>query len=77
MIVVKVELHSAITGEVRTIAKAEIANEGTGSKTVGNYTARFMGRRGTVNRIGHVTGHRRLALSVWSLIRKALEGVDY
>lgn len=40
MLVVRVELHSAITGDVSEIARMIIANDGTGTRTTGNYWAR-------------------------------------
>lgn len=38
MIVVRVELHSAITGIVTNLGQLVIANDGTGSRTRSNYT---------------------------------------
>lgn len=38
MLLVRVELHSAITGEVTEIARMVIANEGGGTKERANYT---------------------------------------
>ncbi len=37
MLVIKIELHSAVTGQVTTIAIGKIVNTGTGSPTQGNY----------------------------------------
>lgn len=87
MIVVKIELHSAITGKVTELAKAIICNVG-GTRTKGNYEARAY-RKGApmprtseelnskAIRSGRVEGHQRLAKSVWVLVRKALEAMDY
>ncbi len=36
MLSVKIELHSAITGEIKTIATGKIVNTGTGSPAQGN-----------------------------------------
>ena len=37
MLIVRIELHSAVTGRITTIATGEIVNTGTGSPTQGNY----------------------------------------
>ena len=37
MLVVKIELHSAVTGEIKTVATGTTCNTGTGSPTQGNY----------------------------------------
>lgn len=37
MIVVTVELHSAITGDVSQIGKVTLINDGTGTHEIGNY----------------------------------------
>lgn len=37
MLVVKVELHSSITGEITELARLIIANDGTGDVKKGNY----------------------------------------
>lgn len=39
MLVVKVELHSAITGEVTEIARSIIYNDGAGTRDKGDYKA--------------------------------------
>lgn len=87
MIIVRVELHSAITGEKQELARMMIDNIG-GTVTTGNYRARtYRGRdQGSldaamainkVTREGQVLGHRRLALHVWHLVAKALSGMGY
>lgn len=89
MIVVKVELHSAITGRVSRIGTVRIANVG-GSKTRGDYQCesfragelwpdkrhRFRLRPAAV-RSGEVKGHARKREPVLSLVRKALESMNY
>lgn len=75
MIIIKVELHSAITGEVTEIGRMHIVNDASGTKDRGNYYAHIM-RRGTTNRVqktGVVTNWPRLSKSVWHLVSKALE----
>lgn len=79
MIVVKVELHSAITGRVTELGCMVISNDGAGTRSHGNYDVR-LGRKGaSIARIldapqrrGRVDGHARNALSVWALVAKAL-----
>lgn len=73
MIIVKVELHSAIDKTVRELAQMRICNTGTGTEEYGDYSVELL-KRGTneVYRKGFVTGHKRLKLSVWILVVKAL-----
>lgn len=83
MIVVRVELHLAISGEVSELARAYIDNIG-GDRNLGDYRVRTLkGRdtraldRGTVQREGKVIGHPRLREHVWNLVAKALVGTGY
>lgn len=87
MIIVKVELHSAISGEVTELGRMMIDNVG-GNFTVGDYRARtYRGRdskaldrsmqEGRVTREGRVESHRRQALHVWHLVGKALAALGY
>jgi hypothetical protein len=89
MIVVKVELWSAITGEKKELARMVIDNIG-GTNQIGNYRARTLIGRSSdaldaalhnmpkkVAREGRVTGHLRLRLHVWNLVGKALAGMGY
>ena len=85
MIVVKVELHSAITGIVSELARMVIANKGdTSNPKVGNYTVETMRGRSTAaldemitNRKGEVLGHRRLDKHLWFLVGAALKNIGY
>lgn len=79
MILIKVELHSAITGKVTEIGRMQIYNDGTGTSKSRNYGVRLM-RRGTkdvVQRTGEVKGHASLSLSIWKLVAKALLAVGF
>lgn len=94
MIVVRVELHSAVDGRTEELGCVVIANVG-GTRTMGNYDAVALrkgreartraecalavsGREeGPVTRRARVEGHPRLAQSVWSLVAKALRGMNY
>lgn len=84
MIIVKVELLSAITGETTELAKMHIINDGTGSSAKGNYTATsYRGRskeqldKAFVMKITKVTNWPRLQLHVWNLVHKALHNLGY
>jgi len=92
MIVVKVELHSAVTHQVTEIARAVIYNKG-GDRNYGDYGAvSCRGRdeetlkksmlsilRGETKPVhrGEVKHHQRLRLHVWTLVTKALLAMGY
>ena len=57
MLIVKIELHSAVTGQVTTIATGKIVNTGTGSPTQGNYRIEL---RDAAGRGVEERAHRRL-----------------
>ena len=83
MIIVRVELHSAITGKVTEIARAQICNVG-GTSTKGDYQAiAFRGRDKVTldnrqeQRSGHVLGYPRLSIHVWHLVARALIAMGY
>lgn len=86
MIVVSVDLHSAITGEITSLSQVVIDNIG-GTDKRGNYRVRAF-RRGVdavASRLaengkvreGRVLGHRRLNEPVLTLLRKALQEMGY
>lgn len=85
MIVVRVELWSAIDGSTTELARMVIDNVGCSpSGKIADYRVRTLrGRskadldRFTVQHTGRVYGHRRLALHVWHLVAKALKTVGY
>ena len=84
MIVVRVELHSAITGRVTELARMEIANDGAGAATHGNYDGvTFKGRdagaldRRVEARLGAVENFPRKSTHVWSLVARMLERMNY
>ena len=90
MIVVRVELHSAITGKTTEIGRAVIHNTG-GTRERGDYEVRaFKGRddkpwtRADFNafwqnplRKGEVKNYPRLSLHVWNLVARALASMGY
>ncbi len=83
MIVLKLELHSARTGETTEIGRAIIANTG-GSSTLGNYICKIARRQkdGTDYsntktwhsplREGEVNKYPRLSYNVWRLVIRSL-----
>lgn len=84
MLIVRIELHSAVTGQVSEIARMEIVNDGTGTQTRGNYKCRVLrGRcaaefnRRTVAKSGKVNNYPRLRLHVWNLVCCALDAIGY
>ena len=81
MLVVKVELHSAITKKVTPIAQMIIANVG-GTKTRGDYTVKVAHQKDIDDfqkvwtepqRTGSVTNYPRLSYHVWRLVLRALK----
>lgn len=83
MIVIKVELHSAITHKVTELGRMVIHNIG-GTLLRGNYGVK-VGRKGQDSfqvlekpqRSGKVESHPRLSQSVWCLVAKALASTGY
>lgn len=76
MIIVKVELHSAITGKVTELGRLRITNDGTGSAERGNYDVAPFGKGGrSILRMARVENYPRLSYSVFRLIRLALEAL--
>ena len=84
MLVVKIELHSAVTGKVDEIGRMYIANDGTGTAARGSYDAAIC-RKGTTSppntfsggrldpvRIGRVENYPRLSYNVWRLVLRSL-----
>ena len=72
MILVRIELHSAITGRKSTLGVLRICNDGTGTLTRGNYDVALMNAGDKAYRAARVDGHPRKAQSVWRLVAKAL-----
>ncbi len=84
MIVVKVELWSAITGSVTELARMEIANDGTGTLAQRNYIARTLrGRSAEAFRSRTTQRHTALknwpseALHIWNLVTAVLRQMSY
>ena len=83
MIVVRVELHSAITGLVTEIARMDICNVGGDAKR-GDYDGRTMRGRSryalakqTVSKQARVEAYPRQSLHVWNLVTRMLSTMGY
>lgn len=90
MIVIRVELWSAVSGQKSELARMVIDNIG-GTTNLGDYRCRTLRGRsedaldralltmsGTgTQREGRVLGHARLREHVWNLVAKALTGMGY
>jgi hypothetical protein len=83
MIIVRVELHSAITRTVTEIARMRITNIG-GTRSVGHYSAETLRGRsskqlaqGVRQRAGAVRDYPRLKIHVWHLVARALIAMKY
>lgn len=83
MIVVRVELHSAITHRISEIARFDIWNIG-GTQAKGDYKcAAFRGRsrealaKRVAQRTGSIKNHPRLSSHVLNLAAKALASMGY
>ena len=77
MIIVTVELHSAITQKKTLLGTCRIANDGGGSATLGNYDAVFSGGKGGPGKTGRVERYPRKAVAIWNLVRRACEAAGY
>ena len=84
MIVVRVELWSAVTGEKTELARMHIANDGSGTATHGSYDGTtFRGRdaaaldRQVESRTGTVKNFPRKSTHVWFLVGRMLAGMGY
>ena len=84
MIVVSVQLWSAITGEKTELARMEICNDGTSAGRLRDYDTRTLRGRSvadlnkrTTQREGRVVKHDAPGLHVWNLVAKALAAMGY
>jgi hypothetical protein len=84
VIIIRVELLSAITGQTTELARMHICNRGDGTQEIGNYkVATLRGRdrkaldKGALQREAEVIGHPRLRVHVWNLVAKALGAMGY
>ena len=80
MIVIKIELHSAITKRVTLLGKMHICNDGTSKDPkIGHYLGGIFrnGSDKTFIRRGSVEGWRRKDRTVWELLFAMLKSMDY
>ncbi len=75
MLIVKIELHSAITGKVKTIATGKIANTGAGTPTQGDYRIELRDALGRPWKTGSIKNFPRKRLLAWDLLARALYSV--
>jgi hypothetical protein len=76
MIVVRVELHSAVTGNVTTLGIMHISNKGTHSNPKwGNFYARVF-RKGTTSTLREcdIDDYPKASYNMWRLVIRALLG---
>ena len=84
MIVVRVELHSAVTGQVQELARAIIGNDGTGTQEIGHYVATTLRGRSREQLDQHkpqrstqIRDWPKQRLHVWNLVAEALTRMGY
>lgn len=79
MIVVEARLHSAISSSRdATLCRVEIANDGTGTSSRGNYNVRLYSRgwRARLIRTARVENYPRNAVPAWRLIAAAMAALE-
>lgn len=75
MIVVRIELHSEITGKVSELGRLHISNDGEGTDERGNYDVVKFGGHGTKLGVAARVENYPRPYSVFRLLRKALEAL--
>lgn len=75
MIIVKIELHSAVTGKVTELGRMHIINDGTGTPQRGNYHVHKLGKDRRRLDVARVENHPRKSRTIFNLLRKALEAL--
>lgn len=77
MIRITIELVPPLVSGLKgkEIARAEIVNEGTGTKERGNYKYALWGKRSTAWRTGEVEDFPRKSYNVWHLLFKILSEI--
>jgi hypothetical protein len=84
MIVVRVELWSAIDGSRRELARMRISNDGTGTLRRSHYVGEsLVGRstgdldKGRISKRGEVRDWPRNDFHVWNLVARMLDAMGY
>jgi hypothetical protein len=75
MILVRIELHSAITGEATHLGTMVIANDGTGSNELRNYDATLITKDLKRGRSVKILNHPSPRVSIWYLVSKAIKAL--
>jgi len=73
MIVVHMDLNSAITGQQSQLCKILIINDGNGTKNRGNYSYSIWGKNNRLMKQGHIKNWPRLAKHSILLLQAVLE----
>jgi hypothetical protein len=82
LIIITIELWSAITKKRTKLAEMHIANDGTGTATVGSYDGKVLRAPNfhpevNVTRRGRVENYPRQAVTVWNLLARMLKEMKY
>jgi hypothetical protein len=84
MLIIRVELLSAITGQTQELARMYIANDGAGTAATGNYDGVVVRGRSkealdqkAPQKRGRAEGYPRQRLHVWNLVARMLRNMDY
>lgn len=84
MLIIKVELPSAVDGHIEEIARMRLCSDGSGVHGYGNYIGEvYRGRsfealdKSTVHKLGKVRNYPRLTRHVWNLIALMLSDMGY
>ena len=73
MLIVEIKLHSAVTGEIKTVATGTIVNTGAGTPTSGDYRVELKDALGRRWKTGSIIGFPRKRLLAWDLLYRVLE----
>lgn len=77
MIVIPFILRKASDGKYYGKGSLVIINDGTGTRTRGNYDYQFLDVHEKPYKTGRVEGYHRNALSKWSLVAAVLKDAGY
>lgn len=86
MIIIRVELHSAINGSITELARMKISNTGYNHITDTNHNYKCQTFRGinketlnkeTVERYSNINNWPRERYHIWNMVAKALKNMGY
>jgi len=72
MLEVKMNLHSAITGQTSNLVRIVICNDGSGTHNSGNYVWSIWGRRGQLLKQGSIKNWARKSKTAAALLQRVL-----